>query len=92
MADVKLTEAQLQTTSGTYPKEDGKFDKVPSKEPIGKFVEKAVKQLKITNTSGWVLTASGNAVDPAKTWDQAGFAGKKVVLDYGPDHTGGGNA
>lgn len=92
MVEEKHTEVQLQTTSGTYPEEDGKFDKVPSREQIGKFVEKAVRKLKITNTTGWVLTASGSSINPAQSWDEAGLGGKKVVLDYGPDHTGGGNA
>ena len=92
MSEENHTEAELQTTSGSYPEKDGEFDKLPSKQLISEFVAKAVHKLKITNTKGWVLTAAGKAVNPSQTWDQAGFAGAKVVLDYGPDHSGGGHA
>lgn len=92
MSEENHTDAELQTTSGNYPEKDGEFDKLPSKQLISEFVDKAIKKLKITNTNGWVLTAAGKTVNSAQTWEQAGFAGAKVVLDYGPDHSGGGNA
>lgn len=90
--DDKHTEAVLQTTSGNYPEKDGDFAKLPSKQLISEFVAKAVNKIGITNTSGWILTASGRAIDPNQTWENAGLAGQKVVLDYGPNHSGGGNA
>lgn len=92
MPDEKqLTEARLETTSGSYPEGD-EFKKVKSNNPISVFVAEGVKELKITNTRGWVLVAGGRKIDPNKTWEQEGFLGAKVVLDYGPDHSGGGNA
>jgi len=87
----KLTEARLETTSGSYPEGD-KFKVVKPTEAISVFVAEGVKELKITNTNGWVLVAGGRKIDPSKIWEQEGFLGAKVVLDYGPDHSGGGNA
>lgn len=90
--DDKHTEAVLQTTSGNYPEKEGHFDKVPSKQLISEFVAKGVHKIGITNTNGWILTAAGKTIDPNQSWEQAGFAGKQVVLDYGPNHSGGGDA
>lgn len=88
----KFTEARIETTSGSYPQKDGEFKKLPSKEVIAQFVKEAVSALGITNTNGWVLTSGTTSVDPNQTWEHTGFAGQKIVLDYGPNHSGGGNA
>jgi hypothetical protein len=79
---------QVVTTSGTYPEEG--FDSVPLSQPVHVELDKAKKQLEITDTSNWIVSASGNPVDPQKSYADNGLTAE-AKLDWGPKEGGGGS-
>jgi hypothetical protein len=82
-------EVAVVTTSGRYPTTGE--NRVPEHQPVEHELRKAKEALKIVDTAGWVARADGREVDPAKSYAENHLAGK-VVIDWGPNHGGGGNA
>jgi hypothetical protein len=80
-------EVMIVTTSGTWP-ESGS-ERVPSHQKVRVELEKASKHLHITNTTGWIATVSGRAIDIEKSYQENGLA-ESIVIDYGPSEGGGG--
>jgi hypothetical protein len=80
-------DVQVVTTSGTYPEKG--FDRVATNQPVRVELEKAKTKLEIVDTTGWIVTAGGNAVDPEKKYEANGLKGE-VKLDWGPKEGGGG--
>src|ERR1051325_4273970 len=87
LKDEHHLEVQVVTTSGTYPDEGS--DKVAANQPVKVELEKAQKQLEITDTTGWIVTVSGSPIDPNKSYADNGLKGS-VKLDWGPKEGGGG--
>ncbi len=81
-------EVAVVTTSGRYPATG--FDKVALHEPVETELKKAVKELHITDTTGWVARVNGKEIDPAKSYADNHLTGT-VLVDYGPSEGGGGD-
>jgi len=75
------------TTAGSFPA-DG-FDEVPDQQPIKIELSRAARELKITNTDGWIATAGGRELNLEQSYVANQLSGK-VEINYGPRETGGG--
>jgi hypothetical protein len=77
----------LVTTSGSWPKQG--FDRVPEDQPVKAFIARAVAELRIVDTKGWIATVDGREIDPEKNYKENRLCGE-VCIDYKPKHGGGG--
>ncbi len=75
------------TTAGSFPA-DG-FEELPEQQPIKVELDRAAKQLTITNTTGWIATFSGRELNVDQSYIANQLTGK-VEINYGPRETGGG--
>ena len=80
-------EVQVVTTSGSFPATG--TERVSTNQPVENILKKAVKELKIVDTTGWIATVNGTQIDPEKGYSDLGLSGT-VSIDYGPPHGGGG--
>jgi hypothetical protein len=78
---------EIATTSGFYPKDHP--DHVPEAQVIEIELEKAAKELKLTNTANWVASVNKRQIDPKLSYGANGLK-DKVVIDWGPPAGGGG--
>ena len=76
------------TTSGTWP-ESG-FESVPIHQPIKVQLQRAVKELKITDTTSWIAKVGNQELNVEQSYEQNKLSGQ-VEIDYGPREGGGGN-
>lgn len=81
-------EVAVVTTSGRYPTQG--TNRVAAHQPLSVELAKAVKELKIVDTTGWVARVNGQAIDPNKSYFENHLTGT-VIIDYGPPEGGGGN-
>ena len=81
-------EVAVVTTSGRFPAEG--FDRVASNEPVSNELKKAVKELKIVDTTNFIARVGGREIDPNKSYVANQLTGT-VIIDYGPREGGGGN-
>lgn len=81
----------ISTTAGFYPAHG--FDRVPAHQKVSVELEKAKRELRIRDTTGWVATVTGptgkRAIDPARSYIENALAGE-VEIDWGPTEGGGG--
>ncbi len=76
------------TTAGTWPSEG--YETIPEHQKVDEALKKAAKALGITNTAGWIVTAGGRTVDPAKSYVDNTLSGS-ITIDFGPPASGGGS-
>lgn len=81
-------EVAVITTSGTWPVEG--FESVPIHQPLKVQLQRAVKELKITDTTNWVAKAGNRELNVEQNYLENNLNGK-VEIDYGPREGGGGN-
>ena len=77
------------TTSGSWP-HDG-YESVPVNQPIKVMLQRAAKELKLTDTNGWVLQFGDKQLNGEASYADSGLTGE-VDLNFGPPKGGGGNA
>jgi len=86
----EFVDVAVVTTSGRYPTTG--FDKVAAHQPVQNELNKAAKELRIVDTSGWVARANGREIDPTKNYIENQLtASATVAIDYGPREGGGGD-
>lgn len=85
--DKEEVHVSVITTAGLYPAEG--YDAVPGNQKVRIELEKAVKHLKITDTTGWVARVGDRQIDVDKSYHENSLTGK-VDIDYGKAHSGGG--
>lgn len=75
------------TTSGFWPS-DG-YDLVPSHQKVRIQLERAARELRLTDTSNWMAKAAGTELNVDASYIENGLSGQ-VGIDYGPREGGGG--
>jgi len=80
-------EVEVITTSGSYPASGAV--RAAANQPVHVELEKAVRELHIVDTNGWIARVNGREIDPSKSYVENGLAGT-VKIDYGPREGGGG--
>lgn len=88
----KKVRVEISTTAGLYPAEG--FDEIPTNQKVHVQLEKAARQLGITNTTGWIATvtaASGRRIiNIASSYSENALV-DEVTIDWGPSEGGGGS-
>lgn len=85
--DTAFVLAAVYTTSGAYPRQGHKREKVT--EIVTDFLHEAARALRLTDTSGWIATVDGLDIDPAKSFAENRLTGT-VTIHWGPREGGGG--
>jgi hypothetical protein len=80
-------QVEVATTSGFYPKDHP--DLVPEAQVVEIELEKAAKELKLTNTANWVASVNKRQIDTKLSYEANGLK-DKAVIDWGPPAGGGG--
>lgn len=75
------------TTSGTWPMEG--FETVPDHQKIKNQLEKATRELHLTDTTNWIAKINGQEIDVEKNYIELGLNGE-ISIDFGPREGGGG--
>lgn len=75
------------TTSGRYPDEG--FIQVPQHQPVKAILQKASKNLDLTDTEGWIARVNDLEIDTRSSYEANRLRGE-IVLDWGPSEGGGG--
>ena len=79
----------VSTTSGFWPT-DG-FTSIPIDQPIEVFLHGAKRELEIHDVTGWVARIGDRILNVGQSYRANGLTiGSEVVVDWGPDHGGGG--
>lgn len=81
-------EVAVVTTSGSYPAVG--TERVAANQLVRIELAKAVRELHIMDTSGWIARVNGREINPEKSYAQDALAGT-VKIDYGPREGGGGD-
>ena len=76
------------TTSGVWPT-DG-FESAPIHQKVRQALQQAARQLRLTDTNGWVAAVDGKELNIEATYLENGLHGS-VTIDYGPREGGGGH-
>jgi hypothetical protein len=76
------------TTSGTWP-ETG-LESVPIHQHVKVQLHRAVKELKITDTTNWIAKVGNQELNVEQSYEQNNLSGQ-VEIDYGPREGGGGS-
>lgn len=77
------------TTAGFWPAHG--FLKVSIDQAIGVFLTEAKRELKIPDVTGWVARVGDRVLNVSQSYRENGLvAGSEAVIDWGPDHGGGG--
>lgn len=87
--DTHHVQVAVLTTSGRWPT-DG-FDRQPSNQKVRVTLDRAAKELNITNTTGWVAIVLEREIDPERSFADNILSGE-VSIDFGPRAGGGGRA
>ena len=80
-------EVAVVTTSGRFPAEG--TEQVASHQPVNNELKKAVKELKIVDTTNFIARVGEKEIDPNKSYVENQLTGT-VIIDYGPREGGGG--
>jgi hypothetical protein len=80
-------EVAVVTTSGRFPAEG--TERVASHQPVNNELNKAVKELKIVDTTNFIARVGEREIDPNKSYVENQLTGT-VIIDYGPREGGGG--
>jgi hypothetical protein len=80
-------EVAVVTTSGRFPAEG--TERVAAHQPVSNELKKAVKELKIVDTTNWIALVGEKEIDPNKSYVENQLTGT-VIIDYGPREGGGG--
>ena len=88
--DEKYVYVRIVTTAGDCP-EAPKFEEIPADQPVQVFLKQCSEELKLVDTSGWLLSGTDGKIDEKITWSSLGLTGKQI-LEWGPDAGGGGIA
>ena len=83
----QFVEVAILTTSGSYPTEG--YLKTPSNQKVRIELDKAKKELKITDTNDWVATVGGNPINIDLSYQENNLQGQ-IDVDWGPRQGGGG--
>jgi hypothetical protein len=75
------------TTSGIWPP-DG-YDPTPPHQKVRVQLERAARELRLTDTSNWVAKVAGRELDVNASFIDNGLS-SQVGIDYGPREGGGG--
>ena len=75
------------TTSGFYPEEG--YKKVPKNQKVRIHLERASKELGLTDTSDWVAVTGGETIDINLSYEENDLD-EQIDVDYGPKEGGGG--
>lgn len=89
MADNKLGVAVV-TTSGRWPASGS--DAVNDNVKVRVVLDDAARNLKITDTTGWIATVAGTTkeLNQDASFKDNGITGGDIIIDYGPRNPGGG--
>ena len=82
-------EVAVVTTAGTWPAEG--FDSVALEQPIKVELERAARELKITNTATWIATVGSKTLNVDASYAANDLSGK-VDIQWGAPQRGGGTA
>lgn len=86
-----FVEVTVNTTAGPYPAEG--TERVPVHQKVSIILKKAAERLGITDTNGWIATATVDGNSKTLTinasYVENGVA-ESVDIDYGPVAGGGG--
>jgi hypothetical protein len=63
---------------------------VPIHQPVKAQLHRAVKELKITDTTNWIAKVRNQELNVEQSYEQNNLSGQ-VEIDYGPREGGGGN-
>lgn len=77
----------VATSAGTFPPEG--YDEVPDHQPVKVELQRAAKELGISNTTGWIATVGGHVINVDQSYQQNGLSGTIMIL-WGPPERGGG--
>ena len=88
IAKAKHVLVEVVTTSGAWPHHG--YESVPSHQPVKDQLKKAAEKLKLANTTNWVAKVDGKEIDVNRSYTENHLK-CKVVIDYGPRASGGGN-
>lgn len=75
------------TTSGIWPA-DG-YDNVPSHQKVRVQLDRAARELRLTDTSNWVAKVGSKELNVNASYLDNGLSGQ-VGIDFGPREGGGG--
>jgi hypothetical protein len=78
----------IVTTSGSYPAQG--FDSVPVHQKVRTQLERAVRELRIADTTNWVAVVGERELNVEASYLDNGLSGE-VEIDYGPREGGGGS-
>ena len=83
---------EVSTTAGSYPTEG--FEEVPENQKVQVQLEKAARNLHITNTDGWIATVTDESgkkknIVITDSYTENHLTGT-VTIDWGPSEGGGG--
>jgi hypothetical protein len=81
-------EVAIVTTSGRFPAEG--TERVAAHQPVNNELKKAVKELKIVDTTNFIARVGEKEIDPIKSYVENQLTGT-VIIDYGPREGGGGS-
>ena len=81
-------EVAVVTTSGRFPAEG--TERVAAHQPVSNELKKAVKELKIVDTTNFIARVGEKEIDPNKSYVENQLTGT-VIIDYGPREGGGGS-
>jgi hypothetical protein len=79
----------ISTTSGFYPTRG--FEIVSIKQRVEIQLQKAAKELNLTDVSGWIAEVNGKQIHVEQSYEVNNLTGE-VEIDWGPAKGGGGNA
>lgn len=78
----------VYTTSGSFPRHGTR--RVRATRIVNDFLKVAARKLRLTDTTGWIVSADGRDINPALSFAENGLAGT-VTLNWGPREGGGGS-
>lgn len=84
----KKIDVLVITPSGIFPKNE-KPRQEHLDDPVREVLEKAAKELKLTDTTGWVVMVDERQIDPDASFEANRLSGS-VELDWHKPEGGGG--
>ena len=89
--DRNFVEVTISTTSGLFPASG--TDRVPVHQKVRVQLDKAARELRLTDTATWVATVGNppRTINPDQSYEENGLS-ETVEINWGPEHGGGGSA
>lgn len=84
----KIT-VSVHTTAGVFPAEG--VLRVDADTKVADVLRRAAKKLKLSETTGWVVSADGRDIDVERSFGQIGLTGD-IVITWNAPEGGGGHA